>query len=203
MLWLFLAGGNIAMIKEKPKHKVIKPTSLYIFSYLSSSHTTEHIDFVALCEEYGVTFDTSNCTNWTYAFANSAIARLGVINAEGKALATQVFHSNYRIHTVDELKVSASTTFNTHTFYNAQNLIKLNVTGTIGQNGFNVQWSTKLTYESIASIINALSNTTTGKTLTLSQTAINNVFEFGSGNLPIYMWDNLVNSKPNWTISLV
>lgn len=41
-------------------------------------------------------------------------------------------------------------------FVNCSALENITIEGTIGQNDFNVQWSTKLTHESLMSIINAL-----------------------------------------------
>ena len=68
----------------------------------------------------------------------------------------------------------------------------------------NFQHSTKLTKESITSIINALSDTASGQTLTLSQTAVDTAFYsdemLGSDTGG---WASLVNAKPNWIISLV
>ena len=76
----------------------------------------------------------------------------------------------------------------------------------ITKNGFDVQWSTELSKESIISIINALSDTTTALTVTLSKTAVNNAFETAKGNADgstSEEWAALIATKQNWTISLV
>lgn len=54
--------------------------------------------------------------------------------------------------TLDENTVLASV------FQGCRALTELTVDGTIGRNGFNVSWSTKLTHESLMSIINALAD---------------------------------------------
>ena len=59
--------------------------------------------------------------------------------------------------------------------------------------------STKLTKESIKSIINALSATASGQTLTLSATAVTNAF----GSVTAVEWTSLIGGKSNWTISLM
>lgn len=81
-------------------------------------------------------------------------------------------------------------------FLGTSYLEELEIYGTIGQNGFNVQWSTLLDKASITRIINALSATTSGLTVTLSKTAVNNAFTDAE-------WNALIAPKSNWTISLV
>ena len=91
-------------------------------------------------------------------------------------------------------------------FTNCFQLQNLTIEGIIGQNGFNVQWSTKLSKASITSIINALSETTSGLTVTLSKTAVNNAFETSAGaadGSTSEEWTTLEGTKTNWTISLV
>lgn len=98
------------------------------------------------------------------------------------------------IQKIPELNVHENVVFD-RTFVSASGLEELNITGTIGQNGFNVQWSKNLNKASIRSIVNALSATTSGLTVTLSQTAVNNAFTAEE-------WDALEATKTNWTISL-
>ena len=59
-----------------------------------------------------------------------------------------------------------------------------------------IHWSENLTKASITSIINGLSTETSGLTVTLSKTAVDNAFEDAE-------WSELEATKPNWTISLV
>lgn len=67
------------------------------------------------------------------------------------------------------------------------------------------QHSTKLSKASIRSIIDHLSATATGKTLTLSRTAVDNAFgdgsEFSGTDGP--EWGELIETRANWTIALV
>ena len=60
-------------------------------------------------------------------------------------------------------------------------------------------WCAKLTKASLTSIINGLSADTSGLTVTLSKTAVNNAF----GGTDSAEWLELVAIKPNWTISLI
>ena len=74
-------------------------------------------------------------------------------------------------------------------------LRNITFSGTIGKD-IDFQKSTKLTKASIESIINALSSTASGVTVTFSQIAVNNAFSTDE-------WNALIATKPNWTISLV
>jgi hypothetical protein len=67
--------------------------------------------------------------------------------------------------------------------------------GTVSVSGLNLQWSTKLSKASITSIINCLSSTTSGLSITLSKTAVDNAFTAEE-------WAALENTKHNWTIAL-
>ncbi len=117
--------------------------------------------------------DLTNLTSSTNNFiASSAIKKITIISSE---------NTSY----------TASSTF---TY--CSNLEELTVQGVIGRNGFDVQMSPKLSKASITSIINALSTTTSGLTVTLSQTAVNNAFTTDE-------WNTLIATKSNWTISLV
>ena len=84
-------------------------------------------------------------------------------------------------------------------FDNCTVLEELNIEGTINIGGLNFQWSTKLSKTSIESVINALSTTTSGLTITFSATAVSNAFESGSTGSE---WLNLIATKSNWTIAL-
>jgi hypothetical protein len=67
--------------------------------------------------------------------------------------------------------------------------------GVIGTN-ISFADSTKLSKTSIENIINHLSETSTGKALTLSRTAVNNAFTTDE-------WEQLIKNKENWSFSLV
>jgi len=82
-------------------------------------------------------------------------------------------------------------------FAGCKSLCNITFTGTIGKS-LNMKDS-PLTKESITSVVNALSNTVTGQTLTLKLTAVNNAF----GSTTSAEWTALAGTKTNWTISLV
>lgn len=105
-----------------------------------------------------------------------------------------MFYWARKMETIRKLVVSEAVTY-TSTFNDCLALKNIIFEGTIGKN-IDLHWSTLLTKASITSIINALSETTKSLTLTLSETAVNNAFETSE-------WEALVNTKTNWTISLI
>jgi hypothetical protein len=107
----------------------------------------------------------------------------------------RTFHRCELLKRIPKLIIGANTVF-TNTFELCYELEELNIEGVIAKNGFNVQWSEKLNKASIESIINALSATESGLTVTFSKTAVNNAFTAEE-------WDALEATKTNWTISLV
>lgn len=92
-----------------------------------------------------------------------------------------------------------------NTFYQCTSLEEIRFNGTIGQNGLSFAQSTKLSKDSIESVIEHLSSTTSGLTVTFSRTAVNKAFETSSGaadGSTSTEWTTLRNTKANWTISL-
>lgn len=153
----------------------------------------------------GKILDTSNATITTQIFANSTIGGVGEIDVRKAPTDNHyMFGWNYSLHTIDKLIVDENTTY-TGWFNSTTNLQNLTIEGTIAKNGFSVGSCTKLSRASIENIINALSDTTTGLTVTLSKTAVNNAFETSTGladGSTSQEWANLIGTKTNWTISL-
>ena len=112
------------------------------------------------------------------------------------------FNGCIRLQTIGRLFVNENMTY-TSTFANCSALENITFDGVIG-NDINFQRSTKLTRASIENIINHLSDNGSGKTLTLSEAAVDKAFEtedlFGSETDE---WATLYSSKPNWQITLV
>lgn len=107
------------------------------------------------------------------------------------------FNRCRELTTIKKMVVLDSQIFKQSTFRECNALENITLDGVIGQNGFDIHWSTKLSADSLASIINALSTTKTGLTVTLPSTAQNNYeSKYGSGS-----WATLTATKSNWTIA--
>lgn len=124
-----------------------------------------------------------------------------------------LFSSCGRLKRIPALHILAEVTGFQSAFHGCNSLEDITITGNIGEN-INFQWSKNLTQTSITSIVNALSDSATGKTLTLSKAAVDEEFAFffavGNTSEEIpgthpdnpYWWP-LRNTKSNWEIAYV
>ena len=164
----------------------------------SSWPPADDFDLVARLNECGVTVDTSQSTALTQTFYYSCVSTIPALDLRAITSALgETFSYCTRLHTIEKLILSDSGTqsFGNTCFGNCTNLQSITFEGVIGNN-INFQWSTLLSMASIQSIVGALSTTASGKTLTLSKTAVNNAFTTDE-------WNALAGTRSNWTISLV
>lgn len=160
----------------------------------------------ARLEECGVKLDTSKVTLFRSLFSYGRFTELPTIDFTGATSEVDgAFGSNPLLVTIEKIVVNESVKYR-NLFTDCPLLENLVVEGVIGQNGLNLQWSTKLSKASITSIINALSTTTSGLAVTLSGIAVKNAFETSSGaydGIDSAEWKTLIGTKSNWTINLV
>lgn len=107
-------------------------------------------------ESCGVILDLSSVTGITGGFGYSEYLKvLPKLDFSNLVSATQVFASGAVLETIEEIKFGENTTFS-QTFNNCTLLTHMIATGVIGKNGLDLHWSTKLTHESLLSIIDCL-----------------------------------------------
>lgn len=183
----------------KPKYD-IKPKTAYMI-FRDTNSVNARIDLVDLCDRLGINVDFSKTTNLRYGFYNSGFNHLGIIDLSAITNANDTTGAfNFcQAKTVDLLKLVATNGTYTSTFTDWAQLENITIAGTISCNGASFKQSTNLTKESITSIVNALSATTSGFTITLSKTAVATAF----GSTESAEWNALISTKSNWTISLV
>lgn len=119
-----------------------------------------------------------NCGN---AFANSNIKRIPKLIFNGATNVSSMFNGCTKLE-------------------------ELYCEGELTINGLNLSACTKLNKASIESVIGVLSDTTSGLSITLSETAVNTAFPpiiDGGENYGNVEWISLINTKQNWTINLV
>lgn len=202
------AGYSWNLDTFHPKYD-LKPTNANcMFNRFGGDSTNwANCDFVQILAQHGVVLDTSECTNLANMFTYAWIDRIGVIDCRKCAGLTGTFGFS-KIRTIDKLIVGPTTTFGS-TFQSQSTLENITFEGIIANNGLNFQWSTKLSRDSIASIIMHLSDDTSGLSVTFSKAAVEKAFETSEGAN-----DGLINEmsdwntfycgiKHNWTISLV
>jgi hypothetical protein len=197
------AFSGIGWTKDSfhPKYDIIASNFYQAFLYNDNKY-----DLKQHLQDCGVTLDTSSASTLNYAFQYAGMTVLPVISALGANSFHSVFANMPNLTQIEKLvlRSDGSQTFG-NVFTDTKKLSHLIIEGTIGKNGFNVSWS-PLNKASLISIVNALSATTTGLTVTLSLAAVNKAFETSSGandGVSSAEWAALIATKSNWTISLV
>lgn len=156
-------------------------------------------DLAGALNSHGVKLNTEGCTSFLQCFQSSTVTHIPEIDARSATNMSYTFGAN-SIKRVDKLKVSATTSFN-NTFVRETEYIMLE--GEIGQNGFAAVGA--LPKECLLSIVNCLSTTTSGLSVTLGKNAVNKAFETSEGandGSASKEWTDLIATRSNWTISL-
>lgn len=166
----------------KPKYP-IRPTNAYMMFFDNTGERLLKIpDFVEFCKENNIVLDFSNVSGTqTYILAGLYTTHHGILDFSCKDTSktitiSDLFYShgaNYGIKIIDEFICSERTIFVDSTFKGATYLEQINFSGTIASNNLNLSYCTKLTHDSLISVINALadySGTTTTKAVTLGAT---------------------------------
>lgn len=151
--------------------------------------------------------DFSNCVGVNYAFANSEIEELPIIDLTKSTTAVNYIFSNaVALHTIEKLilKADGSQTFTGAPFHNTNALQNIKIEGAIGST-ISFQWCSLLTSASIESIVRALYDNATGQTLTFHSDVKTTYYnahseEYADADTA---WKALCDTKSNWTISLI
>jgi hypothetical protein len=180
-----------------PKYD-IKPTGSAIQLFYAWEYVDRHGGNLAQrLKDCGVVLDTSQATNLSSCFAYGRFTELPAIDCSGLSTSSQsaqVFaHCYERLRKIEKIISKEGITFN-NWFINT-NVEEVIFEGVIGGSGLDMKYCKRLNKASITSIINALSSTTTGLTVVLSKTAVNNAFTTEE-------WDALKATKSNWNIDL-
>lgn len=112
----------------------------------------------------------------------------------------------YELKYIRGMKFDENTKFdNAFTNCNALEELVINEGSVIGQSGFNLKSSKKLSKASIENVFEALSTETSGLSITLSKTAVNDAFGINVSDPTTFPegseYYNLLNSRRNWTIN--
>ena len=150
--------------------------------------------------------DTSNGTNFSNMFYScSGLTTIPQLDTSKGTGFGSMFNGCSKLTTIPQLDTSNGTNFS-NMFYSCSALTNLTIAGSINTSGMNLKSATKLSKSSITSVVNALSASASGKSITFSKTAVNNAFEISSGaadGSTSDEWLNLIATKSNWTISLI
>lgn len=170
-------------------------------------YLTAITDLDGILQRCGVTLDTSGIDVrgdrlFYYCTKLTTVPYIDLSNVTYSGGIGYLFGECYDLHTVVGLRLRDDGSLAMdYAFYKCDNLVNLTIYGTIGKN-VDLRDSTKLSKDSITSVMNALSTTTSGLSITLSKTAVNNAFP-SDGEVPNAYWEQLVREHSNWTINLV
>ena len=186
----------------KPKYDIVPCSSksatdcLFMYSQIT--------DLAKLFEKSSGKLDFSKSPKLNSCFYQTTITKIPPMDLSSCTEMYRVFYSSQKITDITINNLREDCTFSGVFYYNKA-LVNLAITGTIGKDGFDLTQSTKLTKNSLINIINVLSDTTTGLSVTLSQTAVKKAFETSSGandGNTSEEWSKLIATKTNWTINL-
>lgn len=185
-------------------------TSLFYFCCCTNARQPERLNDTV--EELTLTCDQkiTNAANFLYFPTSIPDTTLRKLTLNADLSNTSSFANFIANFTALEeivgnpLNLSAATNVR-YFFDNMLSLREIRFQGTIGVT-LDVSEAPVLSAESIESIVLCLSDSTEAQTLTLSAEAVNSAYETEEGaadGSSSAEWTALVNSKPNWTISLV
>lgn len=150
---------------------------------------------------------TTAATSYYYTFYNckalEEIEDIGIGATNSIYQFTRTFYYCNNLHTIEKITVSETTKYSL-VFDYCRALTNITFEGTIGQSGLDFRWS-PLSKTSIENIINHLSSTATGMSITFSKDAINTAFGIDLDDETTYPEGSeyyiLRHSKDNWTIN--
>ena len=152
--------------------------------------------------DYDITFKLNGNNSGVYTFYNTSLKGLPKIDcSELKNQAMTAFLSGDKFKEIDELILNDTLTY-TGNWLTGSNITKIIFGGSIGNTM--ILKCPQLNKESLISLITTLSPLISGKTLTVSSLAVNNAFETSTGEADGILsdeWINLVDTRPNWTIT--
>ena len=184
------AGVGWTQSVFKPKYNIVPVTPTSMFS------SSRIVDIRP--QTIGVDVDFSKCTSFYYLCSNSTIKYIGVVDCSSaqSASLSYIFSSAKELVSVEKVIMPEmdSAGFADKSFENAVKLEHIRIEGVIHRST-SLRWSPLLSKASMESMINALSDTAEGQTITFSQAAKNNAFTDSE-------WAELIGTKPNWTFSL-
>lgn len=153
-----------------------------------------------------IVFDFSKCTNFANFIAWGLVEDLGFVDTTSAAQPIFQYCNALKRLSI-ALKEDGSQNCST-SFDNDNGLKELTVVSGVFGSSLNFRWSTKLSKASVYSIFNALSDSTSGLSVTFSKEILNQEFWDPDTDIihPVWSigeWAALIATKPNWTINLV
>ena len=195
-----------------PKYMMVTSTGEKMF-YRCNCGGKTRLDMTEICKKLDASQATSAAFMFSDAFLDNITVDLGNATTLNTCFSSGNIGANKSVKNVALKVTDKCTTFsNAFAYCGATEEIIFTEGSVIASNGLNLQWSKNLSKTSIKSIINALSATTEGLSVTFSETAVNKAFETSEGladGSTSAEWIALAGNettesiRPNWNISLV
>ena len=151
-----------------PKYDIVIGSEIYDADMVFDN--TDVTDLVSVLERNGVTLNTSQAVRFNATFRTASTKSLPTIDCSSATSMTMAFYNMPNLEALHLVNVRADCTFDRPIQY-CYALTDLTISGTIGNN-IDITGCTKLTHDSLMSIINALENKASG-TWTCKLTATN------------------------------
>lgn len=206
--YLMFAGYGWNSENYKPKYKVAFGASVYPNYPTMMFERFDNLLKYAPLEINEGDIDFSKATALEYSFRNANVSKVEMDCIPPNLTSMKsTFHMNsISSHNLTTLKlgVNASTTYDATCFtVNSLRNVSFIEGSVIGNT---ISFSSKvLTKESITNIMKALSTTTSGKTFSLSLTAVDKAFETSEGANDGHWseeWDLLISARTNWSFTI-
>ena len=173
-----------------PYTDIVMPTARNAGQVFAYSGIT---DLKGILEKYGTTLDCKNALSTSSFFQYSLVTRVPEIVLERATSISSMFSNATELISIDKLTLPENCTL-TSAFDKCASLTEIRIGGKIS-NSLDIHWS-PLSKDSVEDIVNALSDSATGKTITFNKTQIETL----DGNST--WWADLTVPKPNWTFAL-
>ena len=195
-----VTGAGWNDVTFKPKYNIRVADGSQMFMRCAITNLT------GILEAQNVTLDTSENKSFLQFFQTSTVTHIPEIDISNAINTSYSFNTDSLIR-IEKVIVSATTPFNNTFPRLASDAFEyMIVEGEIAQNGFDCGQNGKLKKECIVSIINALSTTTQGLSISLGKKSVDTAFETSEGandGSTSTEWTTLIATKSNWTISLI
>lgn len=199
------AFGSWSGESFKPKYDIKVSSAIYMFTQFADRDKWGNglkVDLVDILEKQNVNLDFSKCVNFTNFLLWSNISRIGTVDTSSASRVD--FNTAHLLETIKLLILKNDGT-QTFTFGSCNSLKNITIQGIIGTS-IDMR-SCPLSKESIISVVNALSSTTSRLTVTFKKSAINTAFGIDVDDETTYPEGSeyyvLRNTKSNWTFSYV
>lgn len=186
----------------KPKYDIIiKGYESGSGVFWSFNKGKEPLDLAEHCDNLGIRIDFSECEYIQDAFRAANVSRIGEIDLSNATNINYMFYNTQKLKTIDKIISSETTNWNTSVFTQSGAVLTHCIFEGIIAKNFRISDSS-LDKESLVSVINTLSPSTSGLSCTFRKANIDKAFETSTGALDGSTsdeWSALVATKPNWT----